>query len=608
MDSQSPGISSQTYIRQLNYPAEYANPIFKIIWSSFDYTSGPLLNLALKYSYGTSTSEHNSYHESITSSSSPLDNGSEQGQFEDIDDVFSSQLITVHEASETHLTDKDGSSSCTSCSEAAERSSDETLLKEMEESAVDSGIATNYSVHSELSQALSNSIHLFPDELTPSFSEMQAELSKLIDEDAPHFPSPPRATSVNSSKSSPMPIDSQNELLSSISGELGLPSISDEEYVSKHALAEQISGNFLPCDPVVHKLTVIPSRNLAFGSHIFWLNPSTKDSSMMAFSVLFNDTDESWYSEHQHFFDDFMEDLTQLFKAKYFSGYTNDEIASFLTQKFEQLISIVASVRTWPNSPRDLKLEDNLLYHCTKDNQQFLYKSIAGCIMSQGHTYIYGGQDFMEIRKMVITLSLFLNEKSRKLCTTPCATQVNEYLCLQVVNEKEVLEMRENIVSCRWPACIIDMNRKKVMFSGPYWKHRQQRENYQKQKICAIMRRSKKLVKRDLNLVNIHTLPSHYIKFLSILPSSNNGFGDILNHFHVMMRNEAKAFIDLIQNLSQPTSEAKSNPYSCKFKLIDVMNHLRITSMEGLYIVLANAENLLPSISDFITENAHLPN
>jgi hypothetical protein len=329
---------------------------------------------------------------------------------------------------------------------------------------------------------------------------------------------------------------------------------------------------------------------------------------MMAFSVLFNDTDESWYSEHQHFFDDFMEDLTQLFKAKYFSGYTNDEIASFLTQKFEQLISIVASVRTWPNSPRDLKLEDNLLYHCTKDNQQFLYKSIAGCIMSQGHTYIYGGQDFMEIRKMVITLSLFLNEKSRKLCTTPCATQVNEYLCLQVVNEKEVLEMRENIVSCRWPACIIDMNRKKVMFSGPYWKHRQQRENYQKQKICAIMRRSKKLVKRDLNLVNIHTLPSHYIKFLSILPSSNIGFGDILDHFHVMMRNEAKAFIDLIQILSQPTSEAKSNPYSCKFKLIDVMNHLRITSMEGLYIVLANAENLLPSISDFITENAHLPN
>lgn len=51
----------------------------------------------------------------------------------------------------------------------------------MEESAVDSGVATNYSVHSELSQALSNSIHLFPDELTPSFSEMQAELSKLID-------------------------------------------------------------------------------------------------------------------------------------------------------------------------------------------------------------------------------------------------------------------------------------------------------------------------------------------------------------------------------------------------------------------------------------------
>lgn len=73
------------------------------------------------------------------------------------------------------------------------------------------------------------------------------------------------------------------------------------------------------------------------------------------------------------------------------------------------------------------------------------------------------------------------------------------------------------------------------------------------------------------------------------------------------MRNEAKTFIDLIETLSQPTSEAKSNPYSCKFKLMDVMKHLCITSMEGLYIVLANAENLLPSITDFITENAQLP-
>ena len=131
-----------------------------------------------------------------------------------------------------------------------------------------------------------------------------------------------------------------------------------------------------------------------------------------------------------------MEDLIILFKAKYFSGYSNEAIAACLTHKFEELIGIVASIKTPPMGPRDLKPEDNLLYYTpSKDYQQFVYRAIAGAIMSQGHTYIYGGQDFVEIRRMIVTLNIFLHEKSRRLCTTPYAAQVNEYLCLQVVNE-----------------------------------------------------------------------------------------------------------------------------------------------------------------------------
>lgn len=73
------------------------------------------------------------------------------------------------------------------------------------------------------------------------------------------------------------------------------------------------------------------------------------------------------------------------------------------------------------------------------------------------------------------------------------------------------------------------------------------------------------------------------------------------------MRNEARTFIELVKVLSEPSKESKANPYSSKFKLSEVNHLLRIHSLEELAIVLANAEVMLPSISDFISENAQLP-
>lgn len=188
-----------------------------------------------------------------------------------------------------------GDSSFTVVSDNDSKSTE--VNQEMEESGVDSGIATNHSMHSEISQVLSNSGHQFPEELTPSFSEMHAELSKICDDfeaDPYRMTSPPRAISADSTRGLNyplLPMDSQNELLTSMSGEIGIPPMADEEYVTKHALAEQITGNFISCNPIIHKLTVIPARRLAFGSHIFWLNPGSHDLTMMAFSIIFNDSE-----------------------------------------------------------------------------------------------------------------------------------------------------------------------------------------------------------------------------------------------------------------------------------------------------------------------------
>ncbi|KAE9556011.1 hypothetical protein FO519_000757 [Halicephalobus sp. NKZ332] len=589
----------------------FSNPIKKIVWSSFDYTSGPILNLSLEYFFESGGCDQ-SFHESSASSSSPLEVLSTQEQFEDIDDIFNSQLITVDpcgspqdtaECSFSTLSEKDLHSPVPDLN---------LMSKEMVESAVDSGIATNHSVHSELSQALSNSGHNFPEELTPSFSEMRAELSNII-ENCPHgsppSQSPIRATSASSSKSNhsiSMPMNSQNELLFSMSGEIGLPLMSDEEYVAKHALAEQISGNFISCDPIIHKLTVIPTRALAFGSYIFWPDPASHDMTIHAFSILLNDLDEIWYTEHRRLFDHFMDDLITVFKSRFNSGEPVELLNDFLDEEFKKLISMVSSLKTWIFGTREFKPEDNLLLiDLPSDYVHFLHRAIAGVIMSRGHTYVFGGTDYNEIRRMMLTLSLFLDETTIRLCLNPYSTPINPYLCLQVVNEKEFQEMRSTIVSCRWPACIVDMKHKKVYFSGPYWEHEKRRETYSSEN--SNHSESLKNLHQKLKLSVVNSLPSQYSSLLSSVRSFPGSLQNVISHFHLLMRNEARTFIELVKVLSEPSKESKTNPYSSRFRLSEINHILRMNTNEEFGIVLSNAEFLLPSISDFISENAQLP-
>jgi len=402
-------------------------------------------------------------------------------------------------------------------------------------------------------------------------------------------------------------MNSQNELLFNMSGEIGIPLMTDEDYVTKHALAEQISGNFIACDPIIHKLTVIPTRALAFGSYIFWPNPASHDISIHAFSILLNDLDEMWYTEHRLLFDHFMDDVIAVFKLRFNSGESVESLSEFLDEEFKKLISMTSSFKIWTFGTREFKPEDNLLLaNLPSDYLLFLHRAIAGVIMSRGHTYIYGGTDYSEIRKLVLTLSLFLDENMTRLCTNPYSTPINPYLCLQVVNEKEVQEMKSTIVSCRWPACIVDLKYKKVYFSGPYWDHEKRRLS-SLTKNNNLHENSKKNFHQKLKLSVINSLPSHYSSLLSSIRDYPGSLQNVISHFHLLMRNEARTFIELVKVLSEPSKEAKDNPYSSKFKLSEVNHLLRIHSSEELAIVLANAEVMLPSISDFISENAQLP-
>ena len=53
--------------RSISLSHNFSNPVKKIVWSSFDYTSGPILNICLEYSFEASGCDQ-SFHESSASS------------------------------------------------------------------------------------------------------------------------------------------------------------------------------------------------------------------------------------------------------------------------------------------------------------------------------------------------------------------------------------------------------------------------------------------------------------------------------------------------------------------------------------------------------------
>lgn len=108
----------------------------------------------------------------------------------------------------------------------------------------------------------------------------------------------------------------------------------------------------------------------------------------------------------------------------------------------------------------------------------------------------------------------------------------------------------------------------------------------------------------DLKLMTITYLPVQYSTLLSCIPNQTSALQDILSHFRLIMKNEAKVFVELVKVLSEPRKDDKINPYSSKFKLSEINRILRITSHEELGIVLANAESLLSDIAEFIYQNA----
>ncbi|VDK78567.1 unnamed protein product [Cylicostephanus goldi] len=134
-------------------------------------------------------------------------------------------------------------------------------------SCVDSGIGGTISTHSELS--------------TLCFSPM-----------AESTPKP--QTRASAGEKSKRKLSQGSSFDDDIVSFLDLPmdsssdSITDEFFVSKFILAEQIFSVQLPSNPLIRKLKIVPSRNLLVGSFIFSLPGSSGTRTIHAISFLMN--------------------------------------------------------------------------------------------------------------------------------------------------------------------------------------------------------------------------------------------------------------------------------------------------------------------------------
>lgn len=103
-------------------------------------------------------------------------------------------------------------------------------------------------------------------------------------------------------------------------------SITDEVFVSKFVLAEQVFSTQLPSNPLMHKITVVPSRNLLVGSFIFSFTAQDGSKTIHALSFLMGCCKQEWYLDRQSFFESAVLDAVPKIKASMLAEDWDDVI------------------------------------------------------------------------------------------------------------------------------------------------------------------------------------------------------------------------------------------------------------------------------------------
>jgi hypothetical protein len=121
--------------------------------------------------------------------------------------------------------------------------------------------------------------------------------------------------------------------------------LSDEEFVAKFVLAEQICSIQFNSNPIVPKISVIPNRQLMICSYLFCAKDDVK--TLMALSVVMNENAEEWYYTREKMFEEVFLDIITRLKVSLLVEQEADQICR-LTTDFIELFNLLGTLERYP--------------------------------------------------------------------------------------------------------------------------------------------------------------------------------------------------------------------------------------------------------------------
>ncbi|VDN30510.1 unnamed protein product [Gongylonema pulchrum] len=455
----------------------------------------------------------------------------------------------------------------------------------MVSSGVDSGIAGTVSVHSDMSTAASSQTKETSVGPPPEGSSAAYFDRRRVGEDCGEDQQTVIAYEGDSD---------DYEALCDLAGDSATVNLSDEEYVAKFVLAEQICSTPMPSNPVMHKLTLLPKRRLFVGSYLFQAKRnSCRDRAMCAISLLGNFADWEWYTDRQRIIEEMFVDIIPRVIISYLMECIEDFVCR-ATGEISRMLSVLGVCEVYPlllkSTGHDIRIRQTFFGDGQLQENAFLAKAITAVLVSQAHCIIVGDEK-AAVAKLLLTLWMFVAPEWRWLCIRPYQHPYSPYLRLQAIQRIELANVMYAGAESHWPLALIDIDRRLVCTTSSYSKHRFLKLHKQKHDIALILQ-GIRVSPRDsgtpkIELRNCHADPrvKDFLAKMDLLPF------------------ETTTRMGFIKQFWLPDSSYKQNAMSSKWSLWSARKALDLTNNSTFLVTLAVAERMLPDITEFMCQS-----
>ncbi|VDO24885.1 unnamed protein product [Haemonchus placei] len=645
-------------VRRLELRLQNVSSIGKIVWSSFDFMCGPEMkhlsrNLVQVTSSSSVSPVNLSGEEGSVNDAESLDSSmsTQSAQYEDIDDPLETDLTCAGVLDDTFLEDSlyhdyrissrnagiayrelryldefmvdshysKADSNCTVTesgiqeSTTASRStsaSTTTAMLQSAENLMDSGDASSEVTVGPIDPMVGTPMELM-------------NISTLLSSDN-HRQSDDTTSRTQPLSNASTPGSFDDDVVSF----LDLPiapredTVTDEVFVSKFVLAEQVFSTQLPSNPLMHKITVVPSRNLLIGSFIFSVVARDGNKTIHAISFLMSCCKQEWYLERQPFLESAILDAVPKIKAailvvgisrilriensKNFvtSQEDWDDVVVRINAELTRLMHLMTVLDRHPlvSESRPLLIKNTLLTGKRCHHDKVLCKAISGVLQSQGYCVIIGS-DTLYVSKLLNTLAAFIPEEVRFCCLRMYRHKFSPYVRLQAVRRCELPYVLQCGALSSWPICVVDVDRATVCMSPPYSRHRILKQRADAQRVNIILDSSFKCKPVTLEMTSCRVLEcvKTFLRRIDLLPLEESARMGLVKQLMLYVENMARALILYVQHASEPLpSEKASATKSPRFSLSECRRALDLQSDSWFHAVLARAELIMPDIAEFI--------